>query len=165
MDGRQSIRRMSCLVIAVLYFAGCQPIGQQAEQGTQLPVTSIASYQIVPAFTSPTTFAVRDQSSWEGLWNQVTQAMYPAPAIPQIDFTKNIVVFAAAGTKSTSGYSIEITNAAETSAGVSVDVTVTSPGSTCAVSQLVTFPVAIAAIPRRDSAIGFNISPKTQSCS
>lgn len=155
---------MSCLMIAILYMAGCQPIGQQAEQGTQLRVTSVASYQIVSAFTSPTTFAVRDQPSWEALWNQVTQSMSPLPPLPQIDFTKNIVVFAAAGTKTTSGYSIAITSAAETSAGVTVDVTVTSPGSTCAVAQVVTSPVAIAAIPRRDLAIGFSVTPTIQSC-
>lgn len=165
MNGKRGIRRAICLLIATLSLAGCQPIGQKVDQGNQLPVTLIASYQVVPAFTTPTTFAVRDQASWEGLWNQVTQGMYPAPALPQIDFTKNIVVFAAAGTKSTSGYSIAITSAAETSAGVTVDVTLTNPGSNCAVSQIVTGPVTISTIPRRDSAIGFSINSNVQSCS
>lgn len=148
-------RGVALILVVLLTACGAVPQGL-----TVLHLTSMdAAYQV---FASETMLVVRDQPSWQMLWSQMTANQFPAPQLPAVDFTKDMVLVAAAGTRPTTGYSVSITDATESSGGVTVNVTITNPG--CVVSDLVTSPVDVATIARRDGTVGFVVTRKTHNC-
>jgi len=148
-------KRSTALILLVLLTA----CGASAPQIPVVHLTSLnVAYQVFP---SETMQVVRDQQSWQTLWAQMTANQIPAPQLPAVDFTKDMVLVAAAGTRPTTGYSISITDATESYAGVTVNVTITSPGSNCAVGNLVTSPVDVATIERQDGAVRFVVTRTT----
>ena len=149
-------KRSAALIVLVLLTA----CGASAPQIPVVHLTSLnVGYQVFP---SETMLVVRDQQSWQSLWSQMTANQFPAPQLPAVDFTKDMVLVAAAGTRPTTGYSVSITDATESSGGVTVNVTITNPG--CVVSDLVTSPVDVATIARRDGTVGFVVTRKTHNC-
>jgi uncharacterized lipoprotein YajG len=151
--------KRSVALILVVLLTAC---GAAPSQLTVVHLTSLnAPYQV---FASETMLVVRDQQSWQSLWSQMTANQSPAPQLPAVDFTKDMVLVAAAGTRGSSGYSISITDATESSGGVTVNVTITSPGSNCAVALHVESPVDVATIARRDGTVGFVVTRKTYNC-
>ncbi len=131
---------------------------------TPLPITHLAStYAAYGVFPHATTLVVRDQQAWQTLWSQMTANQYPAPPLPVVDFTKDMVLVAAAG--ESTGLSVSITGASESSGGVTVNVPITRPGSNCVVPQVVLSPVDIATVAQRNGTVGFTITHKTRNCS
>jgi PrcB C-terminal len=152
------LKRSTALIFLVLLTAcGAVPQGLTVVHLTSLD----AAYQV---FASETMLAVRDQPSWQMLWSQMTADQIPAPQLPAVDFTKDVVLVAAAGTRPSGGYSISITDATGSAGAVTVNVTITSPGSTCAVTAVVTSPVDIASVARQDGTVGFVVTRKTHNC-
>ena len=148
---------MALILVVLLTACGAVPQGL-----TVVHLISMdAAYQV---FVSETMLVVRDQQSWQSLWSQMTANQFPAPQLPAVDFTKDMVLVAAAGTRPSGGYSISITDAVESSGSVTVNVTITSPGSNCAVPTVVTSPVDVATIARRDGTVGFVVTRKTHNC-
>lgn len=134
---------------------------------TPIPVTHLASLDLAAYDTFPhaTTLVIRDQASWQTLWVEMTQNMLPAPPLPTVDFSKDMVLVAAAGVGGW-GRSIEIAGAGESPSGeVVVAVTITSPGKGCVVPQVITSPVDIATIPRSDANVVFKTTIKEHNCS
>ncbi|HEY5163212.1 MAG TPA: protease complex subunit PrcB family protein, partial [Terriglobales bacterium] len=128
---------MALIVVFLLTACGAVPQGLTVVHLTSLD----AAYQV---FASETMLVVRDQQSWQSLWSQMTANQFPAPQLPAVDFTKDMVLVTAAGTRPSGGYSISITDAVESSGSVTVNVTITSPGSNCGVPTVVTSPVDVA---------------------
>lgn len=148
---------MTLILVVLLTACGAAPQGL-----TVMHLTSLdAAYQV---FASETMLVVRDQQSWQSLWSQMTANQFPAPQLPAVDFTKDMVLVAAAGTRPSGGYSISITDVAESSGSVMVNVTITSPGSNCVVTAVVTSPVYIATVARQDGTVGFVVTRKTHNC-
>ena len=151
-------KRSAALIVLVLLTA----CGASAPQIPVVHLTSLnVGYQVFP---SETMLVVRDQQSWQTSWSLMTANQIPAPPLPTVDFTKDMVLVAAAGTRPTTGYSVSITDATESSGGVTVNVTITSPGSNCAVALHVESPVDVATIARRDGTVGFVVTRKTYNC-
>jgi hypothetical protein len=134
--------------------------------GQPIAVTHLTSLSFSSGvFAGETTQVIHDQASWQSLWSQMTQTFLPPPVLPAVDFTKNVVLVAAAGTRSTGGYSVAITGATESSSGVvTVNVLMTSPGSSCVVTQAVTSPVDTATIPIPNGTVGFVIKRQVHNC-
>jgi hypothetical protein len=133
--------------------------------GQPIAVTHLTSLDASSAvFAGETTQVIRDQASWQNLWSQMTQQHSQPPALPAVDFTKNVVLVAAAGTRPTGGFSVAITGATVSTSGVvTVDVLMTSPGS-CVVTQAVTSPVDTATIPIPNGTVGFVIKRQVHNC-
>ena len=148
---------MALILVVLLTACGAVPQGLTVAHLASLD----AAYQV---FASETMLVVRDQPSWQMLWSQMTANQFPAPQLPAVDFTKDMVLVAAAGTRPSGGYSISITDAVESSGSVTVNVTITSRGSNCAVTAVVTSPVDIATVARQDGTVGFVVTRKTHNC-
>jgi hypothetical protein len=71
------------------------------------------------------------------------------PELPQVDFSREVVVVAALGQRPTGGFNILIESAAATRDGVTVSIRATAPGPGCGVTLALTQPVDIARMPRR----------------
>jgi hypothetical protein len=86
------------------------------------------------------------------------------PALPEIDFTKEMVLVAAIGSRPSSGYEVVFTGATEAGDVVTVDVESRIPGPTCVLLPVITAPLDLARIPRRNGAIVFRSTPKVVNC-
>lgn len=104
----------------------------------------------------PARLVVRDPLTWRAIWNQIYSRQSPVPALPSIDFSRDMIVVAALGAHSTGGYSILLSGASEeVNNGISVIVDSSSPGSDCVVTEAFTQPVDMAQLPRRNGAVSF----------
>jgi hypothetical protein len=130
-----------------------------------IPLTQLVTLNAANnAFSSQTTLVVRDQESWQELWSRMNATISPAPPVPAVDFSKDLVLVAAAGTRPTGGFSVAITNAAESGGEVIVNATITSPGRNCIVTQALTSPVHAVTMARRDAPISFQVGQEVRNC-
>jgi protease stability complex PrcB-like protein len=112
----------------------------------------------------PATLTVRDGEAWQSIWSQIHRNVTPVPPLPAIDFAVDMVVVAAVGAQSTSGYSVTITGASESNGVVTIDAESASPGSTCVTLPVVTYPTDLARLSRREGAVQFRITPRVSVC-
>jgi len=132
-----------------------------------LPITRVPLLQDAGTFSGyeqPITLVVRDREAWQSTWNQIYRGRNPVPPLPAVDFSMDMIVVAALGAKPTSGYAVEFTSAYVSNGSVTVEATSVSPGPQCVTLQVITYPVDIARVPRRDGAVQFHFTPSVRSC-
>jgi PrcB C-terminal len=99
---------------------------------------------------------VRDDATWRSLWSRIYMGSSPVPPPPAIDFSREMVVVVALGSRSTGGYGILLEDASEEGAsGTAITLRSTSPGPNCIVTLAFTQPVDIARLPSRQGAVRF----------
>jgi hypothetical protein len=140
-------------------------IGSQTPSPRPLAVTPVTTLNAPDGvFSAAAQQVIRDQAAWQSLWSRLTANASPAPALPAVDFVKDMLVVAAMGSKGHGGYKIAITAATEQPGGVTVEVTETSPGAHCMNAMMITSPVVVAGLPRRDGTVTFTVVRKTVDC-
>ena len=108
---------------------------------------------------------VRDPSSWQTLWAQIHRGYTPVPAVPAVDFSQEMIVVVALGSRSSGGYGILVDGANEArNAGLVVMVRSISPGPKCGVTAALTQPVDIARVARRDGDVSFLERSEVHTC-
>src|SRR5262245_13467754 len=107
---------------------------------------------------------VRDQAAWAALWKRLNANASPAPAVPAVDFTKDMLVVAGMGMKGHGGYQVAVSSATEDAGKVTVEVTETSPGARCMNAMMMTSPVVVAKLPRRAGDVTFTVVRKVVDC-
>jgi len=130
-----------------------------------LTVTQIAALN-APAgvFDDGGQQVVRDQAAWETLWKRLNANASPAPAVPAIDFTKEMLVVAGMGMKGHGGYKIAVSSATEDAGKVTIEVAETSPGARCMNAMMMTSPVVVAKLPSRTGEVAFKVVQKVIDC-
>lgn len=128
--------------------------------GDPVPIVRLRAEPYSFAFYSgleqPGRIVVRDPSTWQALWAQIHSRQSPVPPVPAIDFSQEMLVVAALGSRSSGGYGILVDAANEAqNAGLVVTVRSISPGVKCGRTAALTQPVDIARIPRRDGDVSF----------
>jgi hypothetical protein len=133
-----------------------------------LPLTRFradaVAYSAFSGYGAATTLVVRDRDTWQATWNQIHGPLSPIPPLPVIDFSTEMVVVAALGGKPSSGYDIVLTGASEADGMITVDVVTNSPGPNCVTLTVVTAPLDLARMPRRDATVLFHLTPVVTSC-
>jgi hypothetical protein len=76
--------------------------------------------------------------------------MWRCSGSPPIDFAREVIVFAAMGTRPSGGFAIEIVRAVPAGGVFDVVVTERSAGAECATPAAVTEPAAAVRVPRSD---------------
>ena len=84
---------------------------------------------------------VRDQRAWVEFWGLLTAALLPAPDAPAVDFTQDMVIIAAMGSRASGGYTISVEGVYTSGGELYVDVLERSPGVGCFSTQVMTAPV------------------------
>src|SRR5262249_5076555 len=93
---------------------------------------------------------VKSADAWEKLWKQHSTAAGQSEKIPTVDFSKEMVVVAALGTKRTGGYSIEIVGAEAKDKTLRISIKKTSPPPDAMTIQSLTAPFHFVAVPKSD---------------
>jgi PrcB C-terminal len=97
--------------------------------------------------TDSATYAIRTNAEWTALWAKATSGQQPAPPVPVVDFSKNMVLLVAMGTRGTGGYGVTIDHVTDGGAGERiVESTLTHPVN-CVVTQALTAPFAAVLAP------------------
>lgn len=137
----------SCLPLLTLAFAllvsgclsnrGSDPVRiRRLAKGTQSGV--IESRQLV----------IRDKPSWEKLWSDHQSGIQPSQPQPEIDFSLEMVIFVALGQQFSGGVSVEIDHVEKTSTELKAFVRRQIPPSGGMVTQALTSPFDIVAVPK-----------------
>jgi hypothetical protein len=115
-------------------------------------------------FSQSDRFVVRDQVHWARVWDTAFAAQTPVPPPPAVDFTKDMVVVAALGSRPTGGYGIAIKGVAPEPDGAEVLVATTAPGDDCVTTHANTQPVVMVRVGAVAGLIRFHERAETHSC-
>ena len=113
---------------------------------------------------APAREVVRTDAQWRAAWAQIHRHQQPAPAVPPVDFGREVVIVAAMGSRNTGGYTIGVDSAAATAEAIHVFVTERSPGRTCVTTQALTAPLHAVAIPADGRAVRFHENAVVREC-
>lgn len=89
---------------------------------------------------------IESQAEWEALWSQHTVIVLPAPPLPVVDFSEEMVIAAFDQRRPTSGYEIEITSI-RAKRSLTVRVERSLPGKRCGSYPVMTQPFHIVRLP------------------
>jgi hypothetical protein len=137
--------------------------------GTPLQITRLRaepySFTSASGFDQPARLVISDPTTWATAWQQTFKGSLPVPPVPDVDFSREVIVLAALGSHSTGGYGILVEGASATDTGTSIEIRSISPGSNCVTTQAFTQPVDIARVPRRDGPVAFIEHKEVHNCS
>lgn len=98
----------------------------------------------------PFLFIARDANTYAQLKNMLEDL----PSASEIDFDKQAVIAAFAGTKNTGGYSVEIKNSGE-----KISISVNAPPPDAMVTEALTMPYKVAAVPvEKENSLNLDVS-------
>lgn len=161
---------------ALLLAAACSaPTGETSlsrETGAPaqgvLPVTRLRaepwSFTYNSGMDDSARVVVRDADAWRQVWSAVWRRHSPEPELPAADFTREMLVVAALGSRPTGGYSIYVDSAYQRAGHVEVVVRKVSPGPRCGTGQAFSQPVDIARLPASGDPVRFRERAVVHDC-
>lgn len=114
-------------------------------------------------FDTPQRLVIRTVSAWRDAWETIWRRVPQAPELPSVDFERDMVIIAAAGTKPTTGYFVAIEAATANRREVTVRVRSISPGANCGNATVLTQPLEAVRIERRDH-VSFDEVSEVRNC-
>lgn len=115
-------------------------------------------------YGEPKRLVVRDTETWADVWKQMWQWQSTEPALPVIDFDREMILVVALGERPSGGYSILIDSVQATVDQLTVSVRIVSPGSGCVVPTVMTQPVDVVYVPRLEVGVQFVQRSETREC-
>ncbi len=88
---------------------------------------------------------IKDANAWAQFWSELGVGDRPA-----VDFTRNVVVAAAAGQRPTGGHEIAIDRVTQIDGDLTVEVVERTPGPNCMTTASLTQPVDVVVVPASD---------------
>jgi protease stability complex PrcB-like protein len=169
MTAMRAILAPLILAAAAVYCAGDEGADLPSAPGTQ---QSITVTRLAPGsgplteqsgMTDSARLVIRDASVWAETWARIS-TVRPAPPLPAVDFTREMVIVAALGTRPSGGYGIVVESASRENGSLYVAIRSESPGTSCLSSAVLTAPVDVARVPRSDEQVQFRERSVTRSC-
>ena len=109
-------------------------------------------------------YVVQDGAAWSTVWAQANATVMPAPPLPEVDFTREMVIAVFQGTKPSAGYSVNIARVLDSGNTVEVFVEDTSPGPQCFAASVLTSPYHIVKVQKVEKDIAFRVTPRVSEC-
>jgi hypothetical protein len=153
-------------VIALAFTAGlaaCTSSGAQDSGLTRLAGATVPYASNSGVATAEQT-VIRTSNAWQDLWRRIHSIRRPAPALPAINFDREMVIFVAMGQQTSGQHAIVITGTEFEGQRFVVRVTQSRPGPGCIVTLGLTAPVDLAIVPRDDSQPEFEVRQVQSDC-
>jgi hypothetical protein len=137
-------------------------------EGEVIPITRLRAEPYTFTYNSGLTdsarIVVQDANTWAATWTAIWRRHSPEPALPNIDFSREMLVVAALATRSSGGYSIFVDSAYQRTDHIEVVIRKVSPGSRCGVTTALTEPVDIARLPRSSQPVRYREQSVVRDC-
>jgi hypothetical protein len=124
---------------------------------TPVPLTRLRSEPYALTLHSgrqPERLVVRDSATWAEVWSAIWRRS-PAPSLPEVDFTREVVVVAVPASGVTHVSNFLVDSAVRSRDGVTVQLLTFTPGPGCAITADIRNPVDIARMPRTRDDVAF----------
>lgn len=165
-------RHTVAVAFAALILGACANadflLPQPAVEGEPIQIERLRAepYPLTPysGLADSARIVVRDTETWRATWSAIWRTHSPEPALPNVDFSREMLVVAALGTRSSGGYSILVDSAYQHNDHVEVVVRKISPGSRCFVTGALTQPVDVARLPRSPLPVRFREESLVHNC-
>jgi len=103
---------------------------------------------------------VRGPEEWQRLWQAHEAGAVPQRPLPAVDFPRELAIAIFAGQRPTGGFAVTVEQVTESASGIEVFYRVTSPPPSAIVSQALTSPFQIIAVPSRPVPVRFRRLPE-----
>jgi hypothetical protein len=112
-----------------------------------IPVPQNVTFSDVQStFAAPKNLVVTDPQEFKKIWQEIYREQFPHPSLPDVDFSKEMVIVAFMGEQPTSGYSIDIIEVTEYADRIEVQIVKHKPAQDATVAQVITRPFCLAKI-------------------
>jgi len=122
------------------------------------------SFRYASALREPANIVVRTQPEWEALWRRITARQGPPPAVPAVNFERDMLLVAAMGARPSGGYSIRIERVIDGGDRLEAHVVRTSPGSRCGAIAAITHPVDVVRIAASHKQVSWTMRDAVTDC-
>jgi hypothetical protein len=85
---------------------------------------------------------IRDPGTWSRFWSELG-----AGVMPDLDFSRDLVIAVASGERSTGGHDIQVRRVKRVGGNLRIEVLETSPGAGCLTTTALTQPVDVVVVP------------------
>lgn len=102
---------------------------------------------------------VKTPEEWQQLWNEHTAGTQPRPALPAVDFGKEMVLAVFLGEQRMGGYSVEVTGVKREGTGLVALVKQTAPRPGGITIQALTQPFHFVAVGKTEGKVSFSGAP------
>ena len=151
-------RTLVTLFVLLLSFSGesvLRATQDAANQGKSVPIVPLdpkrseprRSFVEISGIEEPLRVVIRDQDAWRDIWKRITSPNRELPSLPEIDFSSEMIVVVALGTKPSSGYGIIVDRAFERDDKLEIVVRSLSQKH-CGVWPMMTSPADIVRLPK-----------------
>ena len=106
------------------------------------------TFEYNSGFVESARLVVRSDAEWRAAWAKVYEGVSPQPGRPAIAFSREMVLVAALGQRSSGGYGIVVEGVYDGGGELRVLVRKVSPGRNCVVTAALTEPVDAVRVPR-----------------
>ncbi|NOS86813.1 MAG: protease complex subunit PrcB family protein [Ignavibacteria bacterium] len=142
---KTNIILLTAFIISTV-IAGCSSQGND-EKKLPMEIILDGTYS---AIEEKREILLNNNDDYQKLMTQVYSNLDQMPRIPVVDFNKNSVVAVFIGNRSNGGYMVVIDSISEGSKNLTVNITETTPGKNCMVTDAITRPFSLVKIPKTE---------------
>ncbi|MFP3985216.1 MAG: protease complex subunit PrcB family protein [Candidatus Bathyarchaeia archaeon] len=117
----------------------------EASKNLEMPF-EVIDWGNMNGYCEETYIVVRNEAEWEGVWEKHTLLESPPRSLPEINFSRNIIVCVFMGKCPTAGYKISIDRIWTDGEFVHVEIVKSRSSNDLAVAQIITRPFIIASL-------------------
>lgn len=168
------MKRVLTLFLLLVAFAGISVLSanQSTDKGTLVTFTELdpnrpgprRSLVVNSGILDPLRVVIRDRDDWRETWKLINTPRFPRPPLPEIDFSREMLIVVAMGQRNTGGYDVIVDGVYEKDKKLEVDVKTTSPGRSCGLPGMATEPVDVVRVPKSDYPVVFRETDVTREC-
>ena len=133
--------------LALVLLAACAAAGPNPGGGSAQDFETLLA-DAHSGLAEPRREVVRDEASWARLWAEIHAGEDPEPPLPAVDFTDQMLIVVASGTRRSGGFSIRVTSLERRGDRLDVEVLETCPAAGARVSMALVQPVEVIRLSR-----------------
>jgi protease stability complex PrcB-like protein len=141
-DSARQAAIASLVLAACAFAAACAGAGPSAGSDAQ-PIIQTVISETHSGLAEARRAVIRDAASWARLWSEIHAGRIPAPALPAVDFEREMLIAVASGTRPTGGFSIQVTGVTTRGDRLEIAVLERCPDADAIVTMALTQPVAV----------------------
>ncbi len=146
-----TIARIVCFT-GLLMLSACGGTTQAENTSIAFATVDADNYSGIAAAK---TTVVKDASAWSALWSEHKKNMMPPPALPAIDFSRQMVLGVFLGERPNGCYTVQIEKVTRADKKLTVEYREGIPPPNAICTQALTAPSHLVAVERSDDAVEF----------